>query len=176
MFGRGRRRPLLGAAVVMGASRSAAKHEVAKQEQVNRQMQQTADREALEKKLEREETERRTQQAIDNAIEEERKRTAQIEAEREREEERRRMAQIEAERQYATISNAGSAGATYYTGQPPSYPNYNPSTPQIKQAQARYCSECGNLCKFEDKFCSKCGFKLPAGEAERAGPIGGNLL
>ncbi|KAH6706620.1 hypothetical protein DL95DRAFT_334818 [Leptodontidium sp. 2 PMI_412] len=145
MFNRGRGRPLLAAAVVMGASKSAAKSEVAKQEQLNFQRQQAADREALEKQREKEETERHTQQVIHEEIERERSRTAQIEA----------------DRQYATISNAGGPGETYH---PPSHPNYGPRAPERKKAEGHYCSECGNFCMFGDKFCSKCGFKQPAVE------------
>jgi hypothetical protein len=150
MFHRGRGRPLLGAAVVVGASRSAARHEVAKQEQRNSEMQRAADSEAERKRREEEERDRRTQQAIDEAIEKERSRTEQIEA---------------APRN--TISNTGGAGTAYCAGDVPPYSSHDPKTCERKEVNTRYCSECGNLCKREDKFCNRCGFKQPTDDMEQ---------
>jgi hypothetical protein len=151
MFHRGRGRPLVGAAVVVGASRSAARHEVAKQEQRNLEMQRAADREAEHQRREEEERARRTQQAIDEVIEKERSRTEQIEA---------------APRH--TISNTGGAGTAYRADDVRSYPSYDPKISDRKEVNTRYCSECGNLCKLQDKFCSRCGFKQPTDEVVQA--------
>jgi hypothetical protein len=150
MFHRGHGRPLLGAAVVIGASRSAAKHEVAKQEQRNSEMQRAADREAERKRREDEERDRRTQLAFDEAIEKERSRAGQAEA---------------APRN--TISNTGGAGTAYFADDVPSYSSYDPKTGERKGVNTHYCSECGNLCKRGDKFCSRCGFKQPTDDMEQ---------
>lgn len=67
---------LLGTAVILGASRSTARHEVARQEQYYRNNE-------MENELRRrdeEERERRTQAAIDEAIAKERQRVEQVQA------------------------------------------------------------------------------------------------
>jgi len=62
MYGR-RRRPLLGAAVIVGASRSVARHEVAQQTQAQAQRDQEIRYAEDQKRREQEETSRRTQLA-----------------------------------------------------------------------------------------------------------------
>lgn len=73
MFGR-RRRPLLGTAVVIGASRSAARHDMAYQGQVAAGQQQAAQLQAELQMREEQDRERRTQAAINEAIAKEAKR------------------------------------------------------------------------------------------------------
>lgn len=75
MYGR-RRRPLLGAAVVVGASRSIAKREVAQQTQAQAQRDQETRHAEDQKRREQEETSRRTQLAIDESLAKERERVA----------------------------------------------------------------------------------------------------
>ncbi|PVH91263.1 hypothetical protein DM02DRAFT_361971 [Periconia macrospinosa] len=84
-----RRRPILGAAVVYGASRSAAKHEIAKQ--AERDMQTEAEIRMAEDRRQREEAERQRQQqaAIDQAVAREREQN-----ERRRREDEERMQQL----------------------------------------------------------------------------------
>ena len=77
MFRHGRGRPLLGAAVIVGASRSAARHEVAAQGQHSADMQQAIDRAADQKNREQDARNMQTQQAINTAILKERARVAQ---------------------------------------------------------------------------------------------------
>jgi len=67
MFGR-RRRPVLGAALVVGASRSAAKYEVQKQAQLDAARDAEIQREIERRKYEEEEQQRRTQLAVDEAV------------------------------------------------------------------------------------------------------------
>ncbi|WAO91331.1 Hypothetical protein NCS54_00879800 [Fusarium falciforme] len=67
MFGR-RRRPILGAAVVVGASRSAARHEVERQAAMNTQRELEIQREVELQRRNEEEQERRMQRAVDEAI------------------------------------------------------------------------------------------------------------
>ena len=72
-----RRHPFLGTAVVVGASRSAARHKVEREEERSAQMQQQADREAAQGRYEEEERDRRTQLAIDEALAKERSKKEQ---------------------------------------------------------------------------------------------------
>mgnify|MGYP006877403929 CR=1 FL=1 len=74
MFGR-RRRPILGAAVLVGASRAAARSEVQKQTQRDAETQIAVETAADRKWREERENERRTQLAIDEAIAKEKSRT-----------------------------------------------------------------------------------------------------
>ncbi|UPL02836.1 hypothetical protein LCI18_013770 [Fusarium solani-melongenae] len=67
MFGR-RRRPILGAAVVVGASRAAARHEVERQAVMNTQRELEIQREVELRRRNEEEQERRMQRAVDEAI------------------------------------------------------------------------------------------------------------
>ncbi|KAM6529223.1 hypothetical protein FALCPG4_007370 [Fusarium falciforme] len=67
MFGR-RRRPILGAAVVVGASRSAARHEVQRQAAMDTQRELEIQREVELRRRNEEEQERRMQRAVDEAI------------------------------------------------------------------------------------------------------------
>ncbi|KAH8906506.1 hypothetical protein BR93DRAFT_998788 [Coniochaeta sp. PMI_546] len=67
MFGR-RRRPILGAAVLVGASRSAARHEVQHQAVMQSQREIEIQREVDMRRREDEEQERRTQRAVDEAV------------------------------------------------------------------------------------------------------------
>lgn len=76
MFGR-RRRPLLATAVVIGASRSAARREVASQTQQQQYNQMAGELQMRDE----EDRERRTQAAIDDAIAKERLRNEQVQAE-----------------------------------------------------------------------------------------------
>ena len=76
MYGRRRSHPLLGAAVVVGASRSVARREVAQQTQAQVQRDQEIRYAEDRKRREQEETSRRTQLAIDESLAKERERVA----------------------------------------------------------------------------------------------------
>ncbi|RKK59529.1 hypothetical protein BFJ69_g17300 [Fusarium oxysporum] len=65
---RRRRRPILGAAVVVGASRTAARHEVQQQELVEAQREDEIQRGIELRRREEEEQDLRTQRAVDEAI------------------------------------------------------------------------------------------------------------
>ena len=67
---------LLGTAAIVGASRSSARHEVARQEQYNQNNQMANEL----RRRDEEERERRTQAAIDEAIAKERQRVEQVQA------------------------------------------------------------------------------------------------
>ncbi|KFZ24073.1 hypothetical protein V502_01449 [Pseudogymnoascus sp. VKM F-4520 (FW-2644)] len=140
------RRPLLGAAVVYGASRSGARRGVEEQEQRNAEAQLSAEMAAEKQRREEEQRERRTQLAIDEAIAKERsKNTA-----------------IEAEPRYF-IPNTGGTGIP---DDVPPYSKFNrgPGDAVIKRAATHYCPECRNVCQLGDKFCTKCGCRQPVDE------------
>jgi hypothetical protein len=145
------RRPVLGAAVVYGASRSAAKHEANKQEQRYAEAQLSAERAAEKQRREEEERERRTQLAIDEAIAKERSRNAPVEA----------------EPRYA-VAYGGETGMTGPYDVPP-YSRYNkgPAADESKGVATHYCPECRNVCKSGDKFCSRCGCRQALDEEQR---------
>lgn len=67
MFGR-RRRPILGAAVVVGASRMAAKREVKKQAMMDSERDMEIERELEARRRQEEDQERRTQRAVEEAM------------------------------------------------------------------------------------------------------------
>lgn len=66
--------PLLGTALIVGASRSSARHEVARQEQYHQNNQMANEL----RRRDEEDRERRTQAAIDEAIAKERQRVEQV--------------------------------------------------------------------------------------------------
>ena len=146
----GRGRPLLGAAVLVGASRSAAKHEVAKQAQLASEAELSAQRAAEAQRREEEKNDRRTQQAINEAIEKERRRNE--------------LAQMESRNAAMNIGGSGSGsipgGQIIYSSNVRA-----PEASQTMGADTFYCPQCRNVCKLGDKFCSRCGRQQPAAEA-----------
>ncbi len=131
MFGR-RRRPLLATAAVIGASRSAARHEVASQGQVAETQQQAAQMQAEMQMREEQERERRMQAAIDEAIAKERQLNEQT--------------QVKESRAIANTWEVTAGQAS---------PIYNSALADAKTV--RYCRQCGNACRVGDKFCTHCG-------------------
>ena len=144
----GRGRPLLGAALLVGASRSAAKHEVAKQAQLASEAELSAQRAAEAQRREEEKNDRRTQQAIDEAIEKER---------------RKELAQTESRN--AATNMGGSGSGSIPGGQIIYSSNVRaPEAGQTMGADTFYCPQCRNVCRLGDKFCSRCGRQQPAAE------------
>ncbi|OCK82352.1 hypothetical protein K432DRAFT_349245 [Lepidopterella palustris CBS 459.81] len=137
----GPRRPVLGAAVLVGASRSAARREVEKQAQQNAEMQRAAERAADQKRRDEEEMERRTQLAIDEAIAKERNKAEHIDR-----------------ASYSTTGVSTEPGTTHQINQTTPYAG------QSRAANTRYCPNCGKICERGDKFCSMCGYKQPTDE------------
>ncbi|KAK4209505.1 hypothetical protein QBC37DRAFT_450200 [Rhypophila decipiens] len=188
MFGR-RRNPLLATAVVVGASRSAAKRQVNRESSNQAQYEQDVQKEVERKKREEEEQEARTQRAVDEAL---------------------RRAGVAA---YAVDQqqSGASAGPSWQPGgqlpqhqmsqtSPPPSMEFSSATPQnsptkpefqqgggtgslgIAQTQStmnvprtptplslgtaeanQYCPACGNACKMDDMFCRRCGHKQDRG-------------
>ncbi|KAH7112212.1 hypothetical protein B0J11DRAFT_619797 [Dendryphion nanum] len=137
-----RRRPILGAALLVGASRSAARNEVEKQAQRSAETQMAAERAVDKSRREEEERERRTQLAIDEAIARERSRAQN------------------ADRAPPNFKDAPTGhGTAYQIGQASPYVSYGQSVGEKQGANIRYCPNCAYVCALEDKFCSRCGQK-----------------
>ena len=147
---RGHGRPLLGAAVVVGASRSAAKHEVQKQEQRNLEMQVAADKAAEKERREEEERDRRTQLAIDEAFRKERNSAEQADAE-----------------QHYAKAKTGGMGRADQIYDSPTYFTSSSEADEKKGETTHYCPECRNRCKGGDKFCNRCGCRQPTDIVEQ---------
>jgi hypothetical protein len=134
----------------VAASKSAARHEVENQAQRNLEAQVAAGRAADKQKREEEERDRRTQLAIDEAIQKERS----------------RIELTEAQQDYSEATTA-QTGRRDRTDNATPYSSYDSKDGERLGASTRYCPECGNVCKIEDKFCNRCGFKQPTADAEQ---------
>jgi hypothetical protein len=140
----GRRRPILGAAVLVGASRSAARHEVEKQAQRDAERPMAVERAAEKKLLEQKENDRRTQLAIDEAIAKENRR-------------------IENADKVPTCSDPVTKGygAAHQIELTPSNVNSGQGVCKEQVNNTQYCPNCGHGCRRGDRFCTKCGHKQP---------------
>lgn len=168
MYGR-RRRPLLGAAVLVGASRASARHEIQRQAALDYQREMVMRQELEAQRLRDAEQEKRTQ----------------------------RLVQEEVQRTVSTNPNTASSSTEpsqplqqVQNSPPPSYPPayresnvssghvtptnssqvsardnvYNDqraaaSTGAEALGKSRHCTQCGVVCQARDKFCWKCGAK-----------------
>ncbi|KAJ8098140.1 hypothetical protein POJ06DRAFT_145745 [Lipomyces tetrasporus] len=128
-----RRRPVLGTALLIGASRSAARHEVEEQARRDAEIQ----REAEIRRLEEEKREAHAQLAIKEAVSQE-------------------VGRQERQSQLAYDQAMTKGGITNQTPQPGVHPSYGDDS---HEANIRYCVGCGNACKREDNFCGRCGRK-----------------
>ncbi|KAB5542755.1 hypothetical protein GE09DRAFT_225520 [Coniochaeta sp. 2T2.1] len=174
MFGR-RRRPILGAAVVIGASRSAARREVQQQAVIQSQREIEIQREVDMRRREEVEQERRTQRAIDEAV-----KAAVTDSQASTQQSPVAVQPQPPQQPYATMPPMPSQiQDTTPRVQPepsmqalyPQVPPYTPLPPSLdgrpKSAQgisstginARFCFQCGFACGVDDKFCRRCGVK-----------------
>jgi hypothetical protein len=145
----GRRRPVLGAAVVYGASKSAARHEAEKQGQRNAEMQMAAERGADKKRREEEERDRRTQLAIDEALAKERSKNEQKLA----------VDAAVARERSRSLAAATGGGIADHTATEHAPPSYTQGVDGKSGEKLRYCPNCGHKCNREAKFCAECGQK-----------------
>ncbi|EHK19392.1 uncharacterized protein TRIVIDRAFT_224635 [Trichoderma virens Gv29-8] len=185
MFNR-RRRPVLGAAVLVGASRAAARHEVQRQAVAESQREMDIQREVEVRRLREVEMEQRTQRAVDEAM-----KKAALENPAPQQSPAVMMVQPPPQQFYNNQQPIPiqSPGQSYTVGtnmmpglqpeqimrapspQPPAYSSESLSQDRPKSAQGigsaspalessvRYCSQCGFSCQIGDKFCSRCGSK-----------------
>ncbi len=133
---------MMGAADIYGASRVGARRGM----QVEMERQQ-----AMEYEYRRREAayEARRREEERQRAEDERRRAEELEREKEKvrrevEKEEREKAGLRAEQQYG--------GQRQHSGPPPS---------AYAGPDVVFCTQCGNHCKVGDKFCSRCGLKLP---------------
>lgn len=143
-----RRSPLLGAAVVYGASRAGAK----------RGMQREAERQqAMEWEAQQQAAARDARDA--RRRDDERRRAEELE--REKEKVRREVEQEEREKALARAERYQAQQMHQQTLHPPPY-QHGPQGQQAgPAAEVLFCAQCGNRCKMGDKFCSGCGNQLP---------------
>lgn len=107
--------------------------------------QLAADRADDMRRREEEEMDRRTQLAIDEAIQKERSRTEQIGSEQ------RRGETVGADHPLIMVAP----------------PSYEITAGGKVGGTVRYCSECGNGLKVRDRFCSNCGCKQATDDSEQ---------
>lgn len=169
MFGR-RRHPVLGTAVVIGASRASARREVERQAALQAQQASEIKRSAEAKRRQDEERELHIPKAIEEAIAK-----ASFGA-----------TAVGVPAASPRLVQAGqplplpggpvsSAPATYSPLGTIESPETTPTTPQFfkgltdatgvslpaasQASTVRYCPACGNACELSDDFCRKCGRK-----------------
>lgn len=169
MFGR-RRRPILGTAVVVGASRAAARHEVQKQELMEAQREEDIQRQIELRRREDEEQEQRTQRAVDEAM-----KRAALETQAAQQSapavsplpqyrETHPTVQVQTQDMglYDSVQNAGPIiqPVPAYPLGPQSYERGLQSSPDFDPAsksKIQYCTQCGFGCQAKDRFCRQCG-------------------
>ncbi|CAG7561946.1 unnamed protein product [Fusarium equiseti] len=179
MFGR-RRRPILGAAVVVGASRAAAKHEVRKQELAAAERDREIQREIELRRYEDERQEQRTQRAVDEAM---KKAALQEQAAQQSNAVMKTPQQPQYNEAYPVVQvqtqdmglyNSVNDAPTVFEPAPayrlaPEFvderPRKSPIPSPAPAPRVRYCTQCGVLCQDTDRFCRQCGTKqLSAGD------------
>ncbi|KAH7008917.1 hypothetical protein EDB80DRAFT_717664 [Ilyonectria destructans] len=187
MFGR-RRRPILGAAVVVGASRMAAKREVKKQAMRDSERDFEIEREVETRRRQEEEQERRTQRAVDDAMD-------KAATDRALQQSAAAMVPQPPQQFYNTqppmpIQTRDDGFLMSTPGQPytpgmnaalsiqpeqlmrvpsPQMPAYLSGSPSQDGrprsagpglgSNARFCTQCGFACQAGDRFCCRCGAK-----------------
>lgn len=164
MFRRGRPgRPLLAGALIVGASRSAARHEVGVQSQYAAESQRAAERSRLDEeqrvalaversRREDQERERRTALAIDEAIVRERSRGRSP-----------MPAGVQDRGDGHQAPPGGAFFDPYSQGAPPAYMDNGMAvegTDYMRVMGGRQCSSCGCARTWQDRYCAACGRKL----------------
>ncbi|QPC78089.1 hypothetical protein HYE68_008841 [Fusarium pseudograminearum] len=179
MFGR-RRRPILGAAVVVGASRAAAKHEVRNQELAANERDREIQREIELRRYEDERQELRTQRAVDEAM---RKAALQEQAAQQSNTVMQTPQQPQYNETYPVVQvqtrdmglyNSVDNARTVFEPAPAyrlatefveERPQKAPISSPAPGPRAQYCTQCGVFRQDTDRFCRQCGAKqLSAGD------------
>ncbi|KAI5455624.1 hypothetical protein BGZ63DRAFT_418265 [Mariannaea sp. PMI_226] len=179
MFGPRRRRPVLGAAVLVGASRAAARHEVQKQEAANSRREMEIQWEVDARRRQEEEQDRRTQLAVEEAL----KKSA---AENQALQQSAPTIMAQPPAQMSNLQPSMMPMQAQEMGLYAPAPNMQPQqfmrapSPQVpppyyaeSSAQgarsgneqglaaaspaARFCTQCGFTCQPDDRFCRQCG-------------------
>ncbi|KIV94780.1 hypothetical protein PV10_02512 [Exophiala mesophila] len=140
MFPR-RRSPLLGAAVVYGASRSGARRGMQVEAERQAAMQARAQQQEAAYQAQRQREDQQRAESERQRAESERQRQDMLNKERE-------LARKEAELQVR--ERAANRPDDRYL-----------APPQYVGPDALFCTKCGNQCRVGDKFCGGCGLQLP---------------
>ncbi|KAF9767975.1 hypothetical protein IL306_014782 [Fusarium sp. DS 682] len=175
MFGR-RRRPILGAAVVVGASRAAARNEVRKQEFMATEREAEIQRGIELRRREEEEEERRTQRVVDEAM-----KKAALEGNAAQQNAATVLTpplpqyydtypttQVQTRDMglYNSVNDAGpiiQPVPAYQLG-PQSAEGRLQTVQEGPGSKIEYCTQCGFACQAMDRFCRQCGArKAPQG-------------
>jgi len=186
MFGRRRRHPVLGTAVVIGASRASARREVERQTAVQAQQASEIERSAEAKRRQEEAEELRIQKAVEGAIAKASFGATAVAVPGAS----ARLVQA-GQPLVSPSSSSSTSSPTFSAGANMNYPlpsvetpENTPTTPQFynmkgpadtagvsfpaaasssfsssQAASVRYCPACGNACELSDDFCRKCGRK-----------------
>ncbi|KAF4416174.1 hypothetical protein F53441_14561, partial [Fusarium austroafricanum] len=167
-----RRRPILGAAVVVGASRAAARHEVREQELMATEREAEIQRGIELRRREEEEEERRTQRAVDEAM-----KKAALE-ERAAQQSAAAVSTLPPPQYYDTypsmqvqtrdmgLYNSVNDAGPIIQSIPAYQPGPQSASGRLQSAQGsspapgskiEYCTKCGFACQATDRFCRQCG-------------------
>jgi len=151
-----RRSPLLGAAAIYGVSRAATRRENEREFERRQQM---------EWEMQRRDAKRQEDERMRRAERDEERRRAEREEDRaraEREEQRRRTEQEE-QRRRADWDRDRQLLAERQLPGPPVLMQATSTTPNTgPETAATFCGQCGNPCRQQDKFCSRCGASVAA--------------
>ncbi len=173
MFGGRRRRPILGTALVIGASRASARHEVERQMSAQAQREWDIERAAEAKNREKREQDARVQRSVEEALKKSNVTGNTCDPTGNTCNPSVSQAAPPIVSQGAPQLNALNTGIPN-TGiplvPPPSYtaaqntgPGMQPATLLVSDMQKiQYCPACGNGCDIMDRFCRKCGARQQA--------------
>ncbi|ODA79254.1 hypothetical protein RJ55_04847 [Drechmeria coniospora] len=166
MFGRRRRTPLLGAAVIAGTATAASRHGAKKQAQVESERQYQMEQEAEIRRYAEENERLRNQRAIDQAVND---------AMSKQQAENMAKQPVSPGGPMNNMQSSAAMSPTYGSNDILHSPANSLPSPMYQQAGMapslmprgnaaaegmRFCSDCGNKCTPQDKFCSGCGHAM----------------
>lgn len=168
MYGR-RRRPLLGAAVLVGASRASARHEIQRQAALDYEREVMMRQELEAQKLREAEQEKQTQRLVQEEVQ--RAVSANQNTASSSTEPSQHLQQLQnspppsyspAYRESNTSSaNIIPANSRQASARDDVYNDHKAAASPAAEAvgKTRHCTQCGVVCQLRDKFCWKCGAK-----------------
>ncbi|UNI17018.1 hypothetical protein JDV02_003398 [Purpureocillium takamizusanense] len=168
MFGRRRRRPILGAAVLAGTATVAARHGARQQAYMTAEQQFQMQQEAELRRYAEENQRLRSQRAVDDAVNE-----ALVKQQTGSGGQQAQQPTTTAPTGQDNVQSPPGGPPTYYATNdpysspaPPSpYLQPGPLPPRPRSTSAAdsgsaFCTECGTKCGAQDNFCSRCGQSL----------------
>lgn len=164
MYGR-RRRPILGAAVLVGASRASARHEIQRQAEREAVMRQEMEAQRMREAEKEKQTQRLVQEEVQRAISTNQN-TASSSTEPSQHLQQPQNPPPPAYPPSYQESNISSANTIPTSSRQVSARDdvYNDQKTAASPAaeavgKTRHCTQCGVVCQVRDKFCWKCGAK-----------------